>query len=85
MRVISAMALVLVISGCGAEWGDPTATLSPVRVMPMGPGQYMITCVDSPAYCVRQANKACPSAYDVTSNSTNSRDYGRMTMIIKCQ
>lgn len=50
----------------------------------MGPGQYMITCVDSPMYCARLANKTCPNGFDVKSNVTNPADYGRMTMIIKC-
>ena len=50
----------------------------------MGPGQYMITCVDSPMYCAQLSNKTCPNGFDVKSNVTNPADFGRMTMIIKC-
>lgn len=64
---------------------DPTVAFSPVRVAPMGPGQYMISCVDSPGYCAVQANRVCPAAYDVVSNVVNPADYGRMTMIVRCR
>lgn len=63
---------------------DPNAPLSAVRTSPMGPGQHMVSCVDKPAYCAELANKLCPKGFDVTSNVVNPADYGRMTMIIKC-
>jgi hypothetical protein len=41
---------VLALAGC-AGWGDdPGAAFSPVRVMAMGRGQQVITCVDAAAY-----------------------------------
>jgi len=43
--------MVLTILGGCVSTSDPNATLSAVRVYPMGPSQYMITCVDSPGYC----------------------------------
>lgn len=64
---------------------DPTAMLSAVRVEPLGQGQFMVSCVDSPKYCAQQAVKACPGQFDVVSNTTNAADYGRMTMIIRCR
>lgn len=85
---LSNIALVLIVAtalgGC-VSTTDPNASLSAVRLSPMGPGQYMITCVDSPMYCANLANKTCPQGFDVTSNVTNPADHGRMTMIIKCK
>ena len=72
---------VVGLFGCN----DPHAVFSNVRYQPMGPGQYMVSCVDGAANCARQANKLCPGAYDVTSNTVNPADYGRMTMIIRCR
>lgn len=63
---------------------DPDAVLSPVRVHTLGPGHFMVTCVDGAHYCAEQARKQCPSGMDVESNTTNAADYGRMTMIIRC-
>lgn len=63
---------------------DSKAFLSTVRSTPMGPSQYMVSCVDSPVYCANESNKLCPQGFDVVSNVTNPADYGRMTMIIKC-
>jgi hypothetical protein len=86
MRALSTMALAMIaltLAGCISET-DPNAFFSTVRVAPMGPGQFMVTCVDSPLYCARMSNKTCPAGYDVVSNTSNSADYGRMTMIIKC-
>jgi len=77
-------ALALGSSGC-VSTDDPNAMFSAVRVEPMGPGQFMISCVDSPKYCAQQAVKSCPSGFDVASNVTNPADYGRMTMIVKCR
>jgi len=74
---------ILFLGGC-VSTNDPNAPLSAVRVYPMGPSQYMVTCVDSPGYCAQQANRSCPQGFDVTSNTTNPADYGRMTMTIKC-
>jgi hypothetical protein len=85
MRALFAMAIAiatLALSSCVSN--DPNALLSTVRVSPMGPGQYMVSCVDSPSYCAQEANKLCPSGMDVVSNTTNPADYGRMTMVIKC-
>lgn len=78
-----------VITGClflqaCVSTTDSKAMFSAVRSYPMGPGQYMVTCVDSPKYCANEANKLCPSGFDVTSNTANAADHGRMTMIIKC-
>jgi hypothetical protein len=77
------LVLCLGIAAC-VSTDDPNATFSAVRLYPMGSGQYMITCVDSPGYCARQATRSCPSGFDVVSNTTNPADYGRMTMIVKC-
>jgi hypothetical protein len=63
---------------------DSKAPFSAVRSTPMGPSQYMVTCVDSPMYCANESNKLCPQGFDVVSNVTNPADYGRMTMIVKC-
>ena len=76
-------AIILTLTGC-ISTTDPDAPLSAVRVAPMGPGQFMVTCVDSPLYCARMSNKTCPAGYDVVSNTSNPADYGRMTMIVKC-
>jgi len=76
--------IAALLSGCAISTTDPNAPMSAVRMSSMGPGQYMITCVDSPMYCAQLANKACPNGFDVKSNVTNSADFGRMTMIIKC-
>lgn len=73
----------LVLQGC-VSTSDSNAAFSTVRSYPMGPSQYMVTCVDSPRYCAAESNKLCPKGFDVTSNTTNPADYGRMTMIIKC-
>jgi hypothetical protein len=82
---VASMGVILLIAGCDNQWGnDPQAPFSPVRVMPLGPGQYMVTCVDSPLYCGSQANRSCPAGFDVTSNTTNAADFGRMTMIVRC-
>jgi hypothetical protein len=62
---------------------DPTATFSRVRSSPMGPSQFMVSCVDSPQYCAGEANRLCPIGFDVVSNVANPGDFGRMTMIIK--
>lgn len=78
-------ALALLLSGCLVSTDDPDATFSKVRVSAMGPGQFMVSCVDSPQICAEEANRLCPAAaYDVVSNVTNPGNYGRMTMIIKC-
>lgn len=74
---------LIVAAGCISST-DPNAPLSRVRVSPMGPGQYMVSCVDSPQHCATQAVRLCPQGFDVTSNTANPADYGRMTMIIKC-
>lgn len=79
--LILIMATFLV--GC-VSTTDSKAYFSTVRSTPMGPGQYMVSCVDSPMYCANESNKLCPNGFDVKSNVTNSADYGRMTMIIKC-
>lgn len=73
------------LTACMVSSDDPDAAFSRVRVSPMGPSQFMVSCVDSPQICAREANRLCPAAYDVVSNTTNPADYGRMTMIIKCQ
>jgi hypothetical protein len=77
---------LLFLHACMVSSNDPDAQFSRVRVESMGPSQYMVTCVDSPQYCAREANRLCPnSAYDVVSNTVNPADYGRTTMIIKCR
>jgi hypothetical protein len=78
-----ALAFCATLAGCAST--DPNATFSAVRVYPMGPDQFMITCVDSPGYCANQAARSCPAGFDVTSNVTNPADYGRMTMTVKCR
>jgi hypothetical protein len=84
MRYPTLIAVILMLEGCVSN-SDPNAMFSSVRVSSMGPGQYMVSCVDSPSYCAREANTLCPTGMDVVSNSSNSADYGRMTMIIKCR
>jgi hypothetical protein len=74
---------VALLSAC-ISTNDSSAFLSTVRSTPMGPSQFMVACVDSPMYCAAEANKLCPQGFDVKSNVTNPADYGRMTMIIKC-
>lgn len=83
MKIIMIVFITFLLTGC-VSTSDPNALLSTVRVSPMGPKQWMITCVDSPQYCAEQANRICPQGFDVTSNTVNPADYGRMTMIIKC-
>lgn len=83
MRYLIAV-LALVLNGCLVSSDDPGARFSRVRVSPMGPGQFMVSCVDSPQICAEEANRQCPVGFDVVSNVTNPGDYGRMTMIIKC-
>jgi hypothetical protein len=82
--IASTLTLLSLLGGC-ISTDDPSAPLSAVRVYPMGPSQFMVTCVDSPGYCANQATRLCPQGFDVTSNTTNPRDYGRMTMIIRCK
>jgi hypothetical protein len=79
----SALVLVVALAGCGGM-RNPNAMFSAVRVNPMGPGQFMVSCVDSPGYCAGEANKRCPAGFDVTSNVVNPKDHGRMTMIVRC-
>lgn len=77
---LTMMLAALLMAGCN----DPNAPLSVVRVHELGPGQFMVSCVDSPGYCAEHATKACPSGFNVISNTTNPADYGRMTMVIRC-
>lgn len=84
MRYLIAV-LALVLNGCIVSSDDPDARFSRVRVTPMGPSQFMVSCVDSPQICAEEANRLCPAAYDVVSNVTNPAQHGRMTMIIKCR
>lgn len=77
--------LVLVVALTLTACNDPDALFSNVRVASMGPGQYAVSCVDGAGNCARQANRACPRGYDVTSNTINPLDYGRMTMIVRCR
>lgn len=71
------------MAGC-VSTTDPDAFLSTIRSNPMGPNQYMVSCVDSPKYCANESNRLCPKGFDVVSNVVNEADFGRMTMIIKC-
>ena len=80
MSVLTAVAL----NACVVSSDDPTATFSRVRVSPMGPSQFMVSCVDSPQLCAEEANRLCQIGFDVVSNVVNPSDSGRMTMIIKC-
>jgi hypothetical protein len=81
MARFAALAALLTLASCN----DSGAFLSNVRSTGMGPGQYMVACVDSPMNCARESNRLCPAGFDVTSNTTNAADYGRMTMIIRCR
>lgn len=83
-RVILALLALCPIAGCAVSSTDPYATFSRVRVAPLGPGQYMVSCVDSPQYCAAEANRVCPGGLAVVSNTVNPADFGRMTMIVKC-
>lgn len=80
----SALILTSLLAGC-ISTTDSKAPLSAVRSTPMGPNQFMVSCVDSPSYCAREATKLCPQGFDVSSSVTNPADYGRMTMTIKCE
>lgn len=84
MKLLSATSLLGVLLGGCVSTTDPNAFLSTIRSEPMGPGQFMVSCVDSPKYCARESNRLCPSGFDVVSNVANAGDFGRMTMIIKC-
>jgi hypothetical protein len=75
--------MTLLLSGCVSST-DPNAFFSRVRSEPLGNNQYMVSCVDGPRFCARHANTLCPSGMDVVSNTTNPADYGRMTMVVKC-
>lgn len=81
---VAAVVIGTALTGACVSSTDSTAILSTVRSYPMGPAQYMVTCVDSPMYCANESNKLCPRGFDVISNATNPADYGRMTMVIKC-
>jgi hypothetical protein len=83
MRYLIAV-FALMLNGCLVSSDDPDARFSRVRVSPMGPAQFMVSCVDSPQICAEEANRKCPIGFDVVSNVTNPADYGRMTMIINC-
>ena len=83
-RMLALAAGTLGLFGC-VSTNDPNAFFSTVRVYPMGPGQYMITCVDSPGYCANQANRLCPVDLNVVSNTANPWDHGRMTMVVQCR
>jgi hypothetical protein len=82
--VKSLLLVAALLSGCVVSSDDPDAQFSRIRVSPMGPSQFMVSCVDSPQLCAEEANRLCPDAYDVISNVTNPAQFGRMTMIIKC-
>ena len=81
--LIAAAIFPLALMNC-VSTTDPNAFFSTIRSEPMGPSQWMVSCVDSPKYCARESNRLCPGGFDVISNVTNEADYGRMTMIIKC-
>ena len=83
-RIATAFISAALLAGCAISNTDPNAPMSAVRLQQMGKDQYMITCVDNPVFCARLANNTCPQGYNVTSNTTNPSDFGRMTMIIKC-
>jgi hypothetical protein len=78
------LSMALLLNACVVSSDDPDARFSRVRVSPMGPTQFMVSCVDSPQICAQEANRLCPISFDVVSNVTNPGDYGRMTMIVKC-
>ena len=82
LRSLGIVLLIVAIEGCNIT--SPNFPFSSVGLYPMGPSQYMVTCVDSPKYCADRATKICPQGFDVASNTTNPADHGRMTMIIKC-
>jgi hypothetical protein len=91
MTILLHLSIVFLLSACSLilqpdqlVTDDPNAQFSRVRVSSLGPGQYMVSCVDGPSHCAAQANRLCPAGLDVVSNTTNAVDYGRMTMIIKC-
>lgn len=79
----SAPVISVLLAGC-ISTTDSSDLLSTVRSTQIGPGQYMVSCVDSPMYCVNESNKSFPMGFDVKSNVTNPAGYGRETMIIKC-
>lgn len=77
------LVLALFVAGCVPA--DPDAALSTVRVYPVGPDQFMITCVDGSKNCAAQLPKVCPKGSEVTSMTANPADYGRVTMMVNCK
>ena len=84
MRLAAILVITAVLAGCAPIPEDPNAPFSVVRTYPLGPGQFMVTCVDSPSYCARQATADCPNGFDVVSNTNNPADYGRTMLIVRC-
>lgn len=74
---------LLALAGCATNWNDPAA-LERTRVQPMGPGEYLVSCSDSPRFCDEPAKQSCPNGFDVTRRSVDPSAYGRTTLLIKC-
>ena len=86
----------MVIAGCatGSPGSDRMAPLAsvrpssmappPVRSSAMGRNKWMVSCLESPNYCTREATTLCGGAFMVLSNVTDPADYGRMTMVVRC-
>jgi hypothetical protein len=78
--------LPTLLAGCAAtSWTDPDLALSRVKVAQIGPDEYRVSCVDSPKFCDDPAKRSCPNGFDVLQRSVEPADYGRTTLIIKCQ
>jgi hypothetical protein len=75
--------MVGLLAGCVPA--DPTAGFSSARIYPVGPDQFMVTCVDGSRNCAAQLPKICPKGSDVTSMTANPADFGRITMMVNCR
>ena len=80
-----ALAAGLALGGCSGS--GPNATSDAARAIPMGPGQFQVSCfVKSSASCFNEAMTVCPQGYDLWSNVLDPQlDYGLMTIVVKCR
>lgn len=85
MRLHIAALLTALLTLCGCiSTTDSKAMFSTVRSEPMGPDQYMVSCVNKPRYCAEESNKLCPQGLDVVSTTGSATSHDRLTMVIKC-
>lgn len=80
---IALFCIAAISSGCITN--DSSGTFARARSRQTSPTGFIITCVDGQRFCLDEAERVCPGGYDIASNTTNPQDYGRITMIIKCE